>query len=86
MRHECKITVLETKCFPELQAQYLAGSQVRPLSVLQAGRYLPAQAHAAAGRLLPSHERQILRRSVGRRQPVCLYCFAGRLHHEGLDE
>ena len=25
MKHECKITVLETKCFPELQKQYLAG-------------------------------------------------------------
>ena len=25
MRHECKITVLETKCFPELQEKYLAG-------------------------------------------------------------
>ena len=24
MKHECKITVLETKCFPELQKQYLA--------------------------------------------------------------
>jgi len=24
MQHECKITVLETKCFPELQEQYLA--------------------------------------------------------------
>ena len=24
MQHECKITVLETKCFPDLQEQYLA--------------------------------------------------------------
>lgn len=24
MRHECKITVLETKVFPELQEKYLA--------------------------------------------------------------
>ena len=24
MQHECRITVLETKCFPEYQRQYLA--------------------------------------------------------------
>ena len=24
MQHECRITVLETKCFPDLQEQYLA--------------------------------------------------------------
>lgn len=24
MQHECKITVLETKCFPEYQEKYLA--------------------------------------------------------------
>lgn len=23
MKHECKITVLETKCFPELQEKYM---------------------------------------------------------------
>ena len=32
MKHECKITVLETKVFPELQKKYLAG--LRSLSIL----------------------------------------------------
>ena len=26
MQHECKITVLETKCFPDLQEKYMADS------------------------------------------------------------
>ena len=30
MRHECKNTVLETKCFPELQAQYPADPKSGP--------------------------------------------------------
>ena len=30
MLHECKITVLETKCFPELQEQYLADPESGP--------------------------------------------------------
>ena len=37
MRHECKITVLETKCFPDYQEQLSGGSEVRPMSVLQGG-------------------------------------------------
>lgn len=52
MRHECRITVLETKVFPELQRQYPAETDVlcekkeenpqtgphRVLSVLSSGR------------------------------------------------
>lgn len=30
MRHECKITVLETKVFPELQEKYLANPHSGP--------------------------------------------------------
>ena len=30
MQYECKITVLETKCFPELQKQYLADPKSGP--------------------------------------------------------
>ena len=29
MQHECKITVLETKCFPELQEQYPENDEER---------------------------------------------------------
>ena len=37
MQHECKITVLETKCFPELQAQYLADPNSGPCPFFKPG-------------------------------------------------
>ena len=37
MQHECIITVLETKCFPELQAQYLANPASGPCPFFHAG-------------------------------------------------
>ena len=37
MKYECKITVLETKCFPELQEQYLADSKSGPCPFFKPG-------------------------------------------------
>ena len=37
MQHECKITVLDTKVFPELQAQYLADPQSGPCPFFHKG-------------------------------------------------
>ena len=37
MRHECKITVLETKCFPELQEKYLADPKSGPCPFFKPG-------------------------------------------------
>ena len=37
MRHECKITVLETKVFPELQEKYLADPKSGPCPCFKAG-------------------------------------------------
>ena len=37
MKHECKITVLETKCFPELQEQYLADPKSGPCPFFKPG-------------------------------------------------
>ena len=37
MRHECKITVLETKVFPELQKEYLANPQSGACPFFKAG-------------------------------------------------
>lgn len=37
MQHECKITVLETKCFPELQKQYLADPKSGPCPFFKPG-------------------------------------------------
>ena len=49
MKYECKITVLETKCFPELQEQYLADSKSGPCPFFQAWGHFSAEAYAAAG-------------------------------------
>ena len=37
MKHECKITVLETKCFPELQEKYLADPKSGPCPFFKPG-------------------------------------------------
>ena len=37
MQHACKITVLETKVFPELQEQYLADPKAGPCPCFKAG-------------------------------------------------
>ena len=37
MRHECRITVLETKVFPELQEKYLADTKSGPCPCFKAG-------------------------------------------------
>ena len=37
MQHECKITVLETKVFPDLQEQYLADTKSGPCPCFKAG-------------------------------------------------
>ena len=63
MQHECRITVLETKVFPEYQEKYLADPKSGPCpcfqkgdtfllkrSLLPEGRYLFAQAYLRAGR------------------------------------
>ena len=37
MQHECRITVLETKCFPELQEKYLADPRSGPCPFFKPG-------------------------------------------------
>lgn len=37
MQYECKITLLETKAFPELQEKYLADPKSGPCSCFKAG-------------------------------------------------
>ena len=37
MKHQCKITVLETKAFPELQGKHLADPKSRPCPCFKVG-------------------------------------------------
>ncbi len=37
MQHECRITVLETRCYPELQEKYLADSKSGPCPFFKPG-------------------------------------------------
>ena len=85
MQHECRITVLETKVFPELQEKYLAAPKSGPCPRFKAGdtfllKRTPQQDD------LPSDEWQVLRRGMGRSEPICLYRLARRLHHAWLDK
>ncbi len=45
MQHECRITVLETKVFPEYQEKYLADPKSGPCPCFQKGGYFFAQAY-----------------------------------------
>lgn len=38
MKHQCRVTVLETKCFPELQERYLADPASGPCPCFAAGQ------------------------------------------------
>ena len=38
MKHECRITVLETKCFPDLQKKYLANPNSGPCPFSKPGQ------------------------------------------------
>ena len=86
MKHECKITVLETKCFPDLQEQYLADPKSGPCPFFKPGdtfllKRTPQQDdfyHLMNGKFCGG--------SVGCRQPVCVHSTSGRFHYEGLDQ
>lgn len=38
LQYQCKVTVLETKCFPDLQKKFLADSESGPCPCLKAGQ------------------------------------------------
>ena len=90
MQHECKITVIDKKCFTDYQEQYLADPKSGPCPFFNVGDEfilrIHSEAYAAAGRFLSFDERQVLRRGMGCHQPVCLHCPSGRLYHERLDK
>ena len=85
MQHECKITVIDKKCFTDYQEQYLADPKSGPCP-FQCGRRIHSEAYAAAERFLSFDERQVLRRGMGCCQSLCLHSTAGRLYHERLDQ
>ena len=49
MQHECRITVLETKVFPELQEKYLADPKSGPCPCFKAGDTFFVKENATAG-------------------------------------
>ena len=93
MRHECKITVLETKCFPDLQEKYLANPKSGPCPFFKPGdtfllKRTPQQDdfyHLMNGKFCgeaPNKFRSGI--SFGRGQPVCVHSPSRGIHHEGL--
>ena len=65
MKHECKITVLETKIFPDLQEKYLADPKSGPCPCFKVWRYISFEKDTATGWFLSSYEWKILWRSMG---------------------
>ena len=88
MKHECKVTVLETKVFPDLQREYLADPESGPCPCFAAGQEFLFRREAGAddlalrARLGPGVP---LRRGVGLHLALHLHGAAGRLHHARLD-
>ena len=89
MKHECKVTVLETKVFPDLQREYLADPESGPCPCFAAGQEFLFRREAGAddlalrARLGPGVP---LRRGVGLHLALHLHGAAGRLHHARLDD
>ena len=89
MKHECKVTVLETKVFPDLQREYLADPESGPCPCFAAGQEFLFRREAGAddlalrARFGPGVP---LRRGVGLCEPLCLHCPPGRLHYAGMDQ
>ena len=82
MKHRCKITVLRKECFEDLQQQYLADPHSGPCPYFEVGQEFILEQE----RLFPVAAWQILRRSLGCHQPLCLCRPARRFHHGGLDQ
>lgn len=84
MQHECKITVIDKKCFTDYQEQYLADPKSGPCPFFNVGdefilKRTPQQDdfyHLMNGKFC----------GEAWDQPVCLRCPSGRLYHERLDE
>ena len=55
MQYECKITVLDTKVFPELQEKYLANPKSGKCPFFRLGSFTAA-AEVAAGIVISSEE------------------------------
>lgn len=86
MQYECKITILETKVFPELQKEYLADPQSGPCPCFKKRGYLCPETNTGTGRFLSFDEWKILWRSMGCHQSICIYGFAGRLNYAKMDQ
>ena len=61
MRHECRITVLGTKCFPDLQEKYPADPGPGACPFFKPGDTFLLKRTPPAGRFLSSDEQKILR-------------------------
>ncbi len=71
MQHECRITDLETKIFPESQKAYLANSNSDPCPYFKKGGSVSFETNDDTGCFSSSYEWALLRRSVGYHRPLC---------------
>lgn len=86
MQHECRITDLETKIFPESQKAYLANSNSDPCPYFKKGGSVSFETNDDTGCFSSSYEWALLRRSVGYHRPLCPYTPSVRIHHAWLDK
>ena len=87
MQHECRITVLDTKVFPEYQEKYLADPKSGPCPCFQKeDTFLLKRTaerddfyHLMNGKFCGEAWDAIS-------QPVCLHSPPGRIHHAQVDQ
>lgn len=86
MQHECRITVLETKVFPEYQEKYLADPKSGPCPCFQKGDTFLLKRTAEQDDFYHLMNGKFCGEAWERHQPVCLHRLAGWVDHAQVDQ
>lgn len=86
MKHQCKITVLETKVFPDLQEKYLADPKSGPCPCFKVGDEFILDRTSQKDDFYHLMNGQFCGEAWDAVSPLCIYCAAGRIHHARLDK
>lgn len=86
MQYKCRVTVIDKKCFPELQNKYLADPKSGECPFYNVGDTFLFERYGDEDTFWREGNGTQWRRGVGLHQPLYLHGVAGRQHHAELDE
>ena len=85
MQYKCKVTVIDKKCFPDYQKEYLADPQSGVCPFYEIGDEFIFERYGGEDTFwLAGDGTQC--GSLGLHQPVYLHCSAGRQHYARMDK